>query len=621
MKAKWLVLAMGLFAVVDVAVVDAALDAKQRKELSQISRDLTRASSYASRKKFDEAKKLVDSAEERLIKLSQAAMLKPTDKILVAKNKQIASIRKRLSGGKPGGGGVSFSKDVAPILTARCGNCHGNRASGGLRLDTFANMKRGGSNGVLLVVGNANNSLIMQRLTAQGNRRMPRGGQPLTNAQIQTIATWINEGAKFDGGDESTPLSRLGGGNTPTAKPKPAAVVAKATGDETVSFKNDIAPEMVTLCVRCHSGNNPRGGLSMNTFEDLMRGGDSGRVLLPGNVEGSRLFRLIGAREQPRMPQGQGRITRKWYADLQVWIKEGIKYDGGDPTLTLRQLVPSDDEKKAMELANLTPDEFAAMREKRTEDQWKRVAPKERTRFVRGRESYIYGNAGADRMTEVNEWAEAYALKLKNMFRISNSPIFPGRLAVVVFNDRFGYTEWHQVIHDRGVPSGVTGHSVVVPSFEDAYVVLQDVGDESDEGSAGLHANLVDHMTGAYLSRSGQRLPDWVIRGTGLAMAAKETGANGPFFSGLREDAVKALETIERPDDVFANGKFSPSEVGPIGYTLVDFILKNGSGPKFGQFIAQLQTGANVNAALKSVYQADARAIATAYLRSVSSKK
>ncbi|MBM79212.1 MAG: hypothetical protein CMJ78_01300 [Planctomycetaceae bacterium] len=624
MKTKALAL---LLALVTLASLNdslyAALNAKQRKELSQISRDLTRASSFASRKKFDEAKKLVDSAEERLVKLSQAAMLKPTDKILASKNKLIASIRKRISGGggKPGSGGVSFSKDVAPILAARCGNCHGNRASGQLRLDTFANMKRGGRSGALLVVGNANNSLLMARLTGQGGaQRMPRGGQPLSNGQIQLIARWINEGAKFDANDESAALSSLGGGSPDTAKPKPAAVVAKATGDEKVSFKNDIAPELVTLCVRCHSGNNPRGGLSMNTFEDLMRGGDSGRVLLPGNKEGSRMFRLVGAREQPRMPQGQGRITRKWWADFNSWIEEGIKYDGGDPKTPLRQLVPTDDEKKAMELAMLTPDEFANMRETRTEEQWKRVAPKERTRFVRGTETYVYGNAGAERMEEINGWAESYASRLKKMFRVSSTPMFKGRLAVVVFSDRFGYTEWHQTIHNRGVPKSVTGHSVVVPSMEDAYVVLEDVSDDVSDTSPGLHANLVDHMTGAYLVRSGQKLPDWVIRGTGLAMAAQVTGSSSEYFKVLKEDAYKALQTVENPNDIFADGKFSPTEVGPIGFTLVDFMLKKGSGPKFGQFITALQSGSNVSAALKSTYNADAKAIAAAYAQSFQKK-
>ena len=63
----------------------------------------------------------------------------------------------------------------------------------------------------------------------------------------------------------------------------------------------------------------------------LLYRGDSGRVVLPGNLEGSRLFRLVGGLENPRMPQGQARITRKNYEDLKKWFEEGNVYDGDDP--------------------------------------------------------------------------------------------------------------------------------------------------------------------------------------------------------------------------------------------------------------------------------------------------
>ena len=97
-------------------------------------------------------------------------------------------------------------------------------------------------------------------------------------------------------------------GGKPTPKPKPKVVVAKPTGTETVSFKNDIAPFMTNLCLRCHGGNNPRSGFSLETFEKLLQGGDSGRVVLPGNLDGSRLWDLVGKQDPIKMPMGQARI-------------------------------------------------------------------------------------------------------------------------------------------------------------------------------------------------------------------------------------------------------------------------------------------------------------------------
>ena len=46
---------------------------------------------------------------------------------------------------------------------------------------------------------------------------------------------------------------------------KPPVKVVMADGTETVSFKDDVAPWMVNICLRCHSGANPRGGYNITT--------------------------------------------------------------------------------------------------------------------------------------------------------------------------------------------------------------------------------------------------------------------------------------------------------------------------------------------------------------------
>ncbi len=608
--------------------VDAALTSAQRKELSEIRRDVSKANSLIRRKKLDEAEKIIGKAETRVDKIAKDAKLKPNDRLLAGIKKFIAlqrkalAIKKNASAGKGKKGDanqVSFSKHVAPIFKSKCLSCHNNRASGRLRLDTFAGFEKGGANAPLLVVGNPTGSLLMRRLTAPTNR-MPRNAAALSAAELQTIATWISQGARYDGDDKNVQLAELGKAATPDkSKTKTAAVpvtIAKATGNEKVSFTRDIAPTLVNLCSRCHGGNTPRGGLSMVDFQSLMKGGDSGRVLIAGNLEGSRLFRLVGGLELPRMPQGQARITRKFYNDIQVWINEGIKYDGGDPKITLRKLVPTDDELKMERFAKLTPEEFAEYRENRTDDQWKQVLRQERARFVRSKEFYIYGNASAERLEEVVRWAEEDAKALRSMFGVKDDLIWKGRLAIFVYKDRFGYTEFNQEIHNRDTAGEVTGHSVVDPSFEDAFVVLQDVGDEVDADSPGMRVNVTDHLTSAFLKRSGATIPEWITRGTGMAMAAKNAGADNLYVQSLREVASEATADLEKPEDVFANGKFSPTQIGPVGYALVTFMIKAGGAQKYGNFIKSLQSGNNVAAAVKAVYPpADLKALGTAFFR------
>ena len=46
-------------------------------------------------------------------------------------------------------------REIAPILVKHCLDCHGTDAKGGLRLDTFAGLEKGGKSGALLVIGDA----------------------------------------------------------------------------------------------------------------------------------------------------------------------------------------------------------------------------------------------------------------------------------------------------------------------------------------------------------------------------------------------------------------------------------------------------------------------------------
>ena len=96
---------------------------------------------------------------------------------------------------------VSFSIDVAPALMQSCVGCHyeARNTRGGLRVDTFRQFLAGGDSGPLITVGDGENSLLVQRLRATDNTRMPSGRRALDPAVIQKIVTWIDEGARFDG--------------------------------------------------------------------------------------------------------------------------------------------------------------------------------------------------------------------------------------------------------------------------------------------------------------------------------------------------------------------------------------------------------------------------------------
>ncbi|HVA90734.1 MAG TPA: c-type cytochrome domain-containing protein [Chloroflexota bacterium] len=108
--------------------------------------------------------------------------------------------------GKTAGGGaaapVSFKNDVSTIFTAHCAACHLNGTSlGGLSL-TYAGLQKGGIivPGPAIKPGDHASSVLWKMIQPGGNwpggNRMPLGGPYLTTAQITTIATWLDQGAK-----------------------------------------------------------------------------------------------------------------------------------------------------------------------------------------------------------------------------------------------------------------------------------------------------------------------------------------------------------------------------------------------------------------------------------------
>jgi hypothetical protein len=90
-------------------------------------------------------------------------------------------------------GSISFSKDVLPILTNRCQNCHGGgRAEAGLNLTSYEGVMAGALNRPVVVPNSsATSSLVESIVTGQMPRRAPK----LPASEIETISNWVDQGA------------------------------------------------------------------------------------------------------------------------------------------------------------------------------------------------------------------------------------------------------------------------------------------------------------------------------------------------------------------------------------------------------------------------------------------
>lgn len=613
-----------------VALEGAPPTAAQRKVLTGLSGDLKKIPGLIGKKKTDEAQAAITEVETALDAALKDAEYPANDRQVAGLRKaletQKAALEKAMGGGKgpAANGGISFAKDVAPILADKCGTCHSaDRRAGGLCLESYAALEQGGTSGPLLVPGNPNNSLLMARLAAPNpNQRMPKNAEALSPDDLRKVAAWIASGAKFDGTDKTLSLSLLK--NNPDAASMKLEI-PKPKGTETVSFIKDIAPTFVGTCGGCHGMNNPRSDFSLATFERLMIGGATGKVIVPGNPDESRLWRLVNADDTPVMPQGaMAGITRKFHTDLRTWIAEGASFDGNDPKRPLREMIATPEQMRGEELAKLTPEGWEEKRRTDAETLWKRTFPQGEAPLMHETPEFlVVGDVAKDRLEDVGAWAETQAKALRTMFDVSETPLFKGRLILFVFKERFGYEEFNNTIHRRQVPREVMGHADVSANQDQALAAVQDLGDEVTQTSPGTELNVAEQVTSAFLKRDGGDLPDWLTRGTGLAIVAGKSGAGNPYMQGLRGQAAAALakSNLQNPADLFADGQFSPADVGPIGYALVEFLLKQGGAAKFGILVQRLRANDSPPDAVRTAYAADARQLGLAFLQAVGSRK
>ncbi len=98
-------------------------------------------------------------------------------------------------------GAVDFQRDIKPILSNHCYQCHGPDAENrkaGLRLDTQQGVLAKGARGTVVVPGNPAESLLIQRAAhAKPALRMPPpyAHKDLSADQVKTLEAWISEGA------------------------------------------------------------------------------------------------------------------------------------------------------------------------------------------------------------------------------------------------------------------------------------------------------------------------------------------------------------------------------------------------------------------------------------------
>ncbi len=108
-----------------------------------------------------------------------------------------------------------------------------------------------------------------------------------------------------------------------------AGLVDAADQPAKLNYTDHILPIFRDKCLGCHNLDRARGGLDLSTYVGMMEGGGSGEVIVPGDPEGSRLYKLTAHIEEPKMPPKAPMIAKESVTKLRDWIKAGALENAG----------------------------------------------------------------------------------------------------------------------------------------------------------------------------------------------------------------------------------------------------------------------------------------------------
>jgi hypothetical protein len=101
-----------------------------------------------------------------------------------------------------------------------------------------------------------------------------------------------------------------------------------------VSFARDVQPIFENSCSGCHGDTAQLSRFDLRTRESALKGGARGSDIVPGDAQGSRLFRRVAGLEQPAMPAQGTPLTSAQVDVIKRWIDEGAKWDAAASTRT-----------------------------------------------------------------------------------------------------------------------------------------------------------------------------------------------------------------------------------------------------------------------------------------------
>ncbi len=185
------------------------------------------------------------------------------------------------------------SLDAADVFNQLCTQCHGDKGQGGIGLAL---------NGPGFQIGNTDQQIFNTIDKGHPATPMIAWGAVLTPEQIQGLVAYIRQLKTAEPGVTPTPT-----GSTPSGT--------------TRTYTVDVKPILTSKCTVCHG---QLGGWDATSYDSVMKTGDHGPVVKPGDASGSLLAqKLLGTQTVGNIMPPGGKLSD---ADIHIildWIAGG----------------------------------------------------------------------------------------------------------------------------------------------------------------------------------------------------------------------------------------------------------------------------------------------------------
>jgi mono/diheme cytochrome c family protein len=136
------------------------------------------------------------------------------------------------------------------------------------------------------------------------------------------------------------PPSAASPNTAPPSTPLPSPELLATLPSYLALYPAEVAPLLHTHCAKCHGGKNPSGGLAVDDYSALLKGGDTGPAITPGKPNESVLVGRISLPpedEDHMPPTGERQLSPSEIALVSAWVAD----DGSASKLSALSALPA----------------------------------------------------------------------------------------------------------------------------------------------------------------------------------------------------------------------------------------------------------------------------------------